>query len=163
MDLEDTALSETSQAQRDIHCVILHIRSSEQSSHRDRVAGWEPRARGWRMGSECLMGTELQLRKMRKFWRGWWWRWHSHANVPNAAELYISTGLDGKFYVYFVSIKKSNVWDKEGPTLRTRHADVLGGPKRVNSSHLSPQGAHRNSAPEHCRNHKSSVGFNQLS
>lgn len=47
-------------------------------------------ARGWGegMGSQCLMGTEFQFRKMRKFWRWWWCWWHSGGNALHATELY---------------------------------------------------------------------------
>lgn len=46
-------------------------------------------ARGWRRrrGTWCLIGTECQFEKMRKFW-SWMVGWlHNIANVPNTTEL----------------------------------------------------------------------------
>ena len=56
----------------------------------ERVAilGWLPGAGGGAgVGSWCLIGTESQSGKMRKFWRWRWWRLHNSVNVPNATEL----------------------------------------------------------------------------
>ena len=50
-------------------------------------------ARSWRaerIGSYCLMGTEFQLGKMKKFWR--WLVVYNNVNVLNATELPLKNG-----------------------------------------------------------------------
>lgn len=54
---------------------------------------------GERLGSECLMGAELQSGKTEKFWRQGWGQLHNKARVRSAAELCTRKGSGGSFDV----------------------------------------------------------------
>ena len=58
------------------------------------------------MGSEsgeCLMGTDVQLSKVKNLGDGWWWELHNNMNVFIATELYSQIWL--KYYgLYYVII-----------------------------------------------------------
>lgn len=42
-----------------------------------------PRSWEWGGWESMVMGTEFQIGKMGKFWRGGWWGWlHHRVNVP---------------------------------------------------------------------------------
>lgn len=60
------------------------------------------------------MGTEFQLWKMEKFWRRMVAVAAQYVNGLNATELHVKNDENGKFYVYFTTIKKERDADSLG-------------------------------------------------
>ena len=66
---EDVTLSGMSQTQEDRRCVVPLLRSLGASGAQRRQGGGGGPGLGEAEGIQCLMGTESQFGKMRKFWR----------------------------------------------------------------------------------------------
>ena len=76
-----------------------------ENLQRQKVEQWLPE-------TEEREEWEGNIQWIKSFRGGWWkrsgdeWCWwlNNYVNAPNATELYIQNGQNGKFYVYFAAI-----------------------------------------------------------